>query len=79
VAAPKEPEALSPRERRVLRHLVRGFSLAEIVDSSGVSAAKIDRIRSVICKKLHLYRHAVVRKYAAEVGLLNRIGDRRVR
>jgi FixJ family two-component response regulator len=76
VAAPNELEALSPGERRVLRHLVRGFSLAEIADSLGLSTSEIDRMRVEICKKLDLCRHPAARQYAVAIGLLGRNGTR---
>jgi len=74
VAAANEPEPLSPGERRVLRYLLRGFSLAEMVDSLGLSTTEIDRMRLEICRKLHLYQHPAVRKWAVEIGLLGRNG-----
>lgn len=73
-----EPEVLTPHERQILHHLVRSLSLFGIADSL-VSVTEIERIRSAICKKLGVYRHAAVRKYAVEVGLLGGNGDRRVR
>lgn len=74
MAAPNEPEALSLGERRVLRHLVQGFSLPEIVDSLGLSTTEIDRMRLEISRKLHLYQRPAVRKWAVEIGLLGRNG-----
>jgi FixJ family two-component response regulator len=76
VTAPNEPEALSPGERRVLRHLVRGFSLAEIADSLGLSTTEIDRMRLEICTKPHLYQHPAMRQYAVAIGLLGQNGTR---
>ena len=70
----RQAEALTGRERRVLRYLVQGFSLAEVAGSLGLSVSTVERLYLEMCRKLHLNDRPLVRRYAAAIGLLDENG-----
>jgi two-component system response regulator NreC len=63
-------QALSPREREVLRFTARGFSNLEIAGRLFVSPKTVDTYRSRIMAKLDLHRRSELVEYALRHGLL---------
>lgn len=63
-------QALSPREREVLRFTARGHSNLEIAERLFVSPKTVDTYRSRIMAKLDLHRRSELVEYALAHGLL---------
>lgn len=63
-------QALSPREREVLRFTARGYSNLEIAERLFVSPKTVDTYRSRIMAKLDLHRRSELVEYALAHGLL---------
>jgi DNA-binding NarL/FixJ family response regulator len=63
-------QALSPREREVLRFTARGYSNLEIAERLFVSPKTVDTYRSRIMAKLDLHRRSELVEYALGHGLL---------
>ena len=63
-------QALSPREREVLRFTARGYSNLEIAGRLFVSPKTVDTYRSRIMAKLDLHRRSELVEYALAHGLL---------
>lgn len=63
-------QALSPREREVLRFTARGYSNLEIAERLFVSPKTVDTYRSRIMTKLDLHRRSQLVEYALAHGLL---------
>ena len=61
---PLKPEALSARERLVLKLTVRGFTSQEIGDQLGISPRTVDTYRSRLMKKIGLTRRHELVDYA---------------
>ena len=64
------PNALSPREREVLRFTARGFSNQEIAERLFVSPKTVDTYRSRIMVKLDMHRRSQLVDYAMRHGLM---------
>ena len=64
-------QALSPREREVLRFTARGYSNLEIAERLFVSPKTVDTYRSRIMAKLDLHRRSELVEYALAHGLLD--------
>lgn len=74
VSGSDAPQALSSRERQLLRLLVRGFSLSAAARELGLPQPLIERCHAQLCRKLHLCDRPVVYEYALAMGLLSRNG-----
>lgn len=61
---------LSPREREVLRLLVRGYSLAEVAAELSLSIKTIDTYKTRLMDKLKASRKSELVTYALRYGLL---------
>ncbi|AQR79055.1 response regulator transcription factor [Paenibacillus larvae] len=74
---PKEADSrnpyviLSPREREVLRFLVRGYSLAETAKALTVSIKTVDTHKTRMMNKLNISKKSELIEYALEYRLLN--------
>ncbi|MEV2469935.1 response regulator transcription factor [Paenibacillus larvae] len=74
---PKEADSrnpyviLSPREREVLRFLVRGYSLAETAKALTVSIKTVDTHKIRMMNKLNISKKSELIEYALEYRLLN--------
>ena len=68
---PRTEQALSPREREVLRFTARGHSNLEIAERLFVSPKTVDTYRSRIMAKLDLHRRSELVEYALTHGLLD--------
>ena len=62
----EELEALTPAERRVLRHVARGLTSPEIAEELGNSTKTIENHRSSICGKLGLSGPQALLRFALE-------------
>ncbi|ARF68717.1 DNA-binding response regulator [Paenibacillus larvae subsp. pulvifaciens] len=73
---PKEADSrnpyviLSPREREVLRFLVRGYSLAETAKALTVSIKTVDTHKTRMMNKLNISKKSELIEYALEYRLL---------
>lgn len=61
---------LSPREREVLRYLVRGYSLAEIGEQLKLSIKTVDTYKVRLMEKLEVTKKSELVSYALQYGLL---------
>lgn len=69
---PRDPYLLlSPREREVLRYLVRGYSLAEIGEELNLSIKTVDTYKTRLMEKVEVTRKSELVSYALHYGLLN--------
>ncbi|WP_046655194.1 response regulator [Paenibacillus larvae] len=74
---PKEADSrnpyviLNPREREVLRFLVRGYSLAETAKALTVSIKTVDTHKTRMMNKLNISKKSELIEYALEYRLLN--------
>ncbi len=67
-------QALSSRERELLRLLVRGYTPAAAARALGLPLAAVERCQARLCRKLRLLDRPVVYEYAIGLGLLSRNG-----
>jgi two-component system response regulator NreC len=65
-------EALTPREREVLKLIGEGYTNQEIADQLSLSINTVQTHRSRIMDKLNLHSRAELMKYAVRMGLLRR-------
>lgn len=72
LSARGEPEALSSREREVLRYLVRGHAFAEAARGLGLPISEVEHLHASICRKLDLRGRPTVYEYAVAIGLVRR-------
>lgn len=75
-AAAADPEAggydaLTSREREVMRLVVEGLSTKEIAEALAISAKTVEHHRSAIMKKLGLQNAVELVRYAARIGLID--------
>lgn len=62
-------QALSDREREVLRYVARGLSYKDIGEELFISAKTVENHTRNILKKLHLSRKQELMRYAIEHGI----------
>ena len=63
-------QALTPREREVLRHVVDGLSSAQIADRLGISARTVEAHRAEVMRKLGVRKRTELLRYAFTHGLV---------
>jgi len=63
-------QLLSPREREVLRYLVRGYSMAEIGEQLKLSIKTVDTYKMRLMEKLEINKKSELVNYALKYGLL---------
>lgn len=71
----RKPARLTGRERKLLRLLVRGLSLAEIAEALRLAVTEVEHLRSSICDNLRLSEEPAVQAYAEAIGLVRRNSD----
>ena len=64
-------DTLTPREREVLRHIVKGASNAQIADAMAISPNTVSVHRGNLMKKLGLHSEADVVRFAVRHGILS--------
>ena len=74
-SASDAPQALSSRERELLRLLVRGYTPAAAARELGLPLAAIERCQARLCRKLRLRDRPVVYEDAIGLGLLSPNGN----
>ena len=65
-------EALSQREREVLKLIAEGYKNKEIAEDLCISLKTVEKHRANLMKKLDLHNAAALTVYAMEKGLVNR-------
>lgn len=73
-SAKREREALTARERRALRCLVRGYTFGEAARSLGLHVSEVERLHASICRRLVLGGRPDLHEYAVAIGLVGRNG-----